>query len=101
MQFILVNGRSPSPAVFLHVVLASLSRTVMCEKIATRLSYCSIKCYVDHCIDTNARFSKITRGHHDPFNHFSPYNSSRDDENYETHRISPGCCGRQGLAHSR
>ena len=32
MQFILVNGRFPSPAVFLHVVLRALSRTVMCEK---------------------------------------------------------------------
>ena len=68
MQFILVNGRSPRPQSFCTLCCEPIQDGYVRE-IATRLSYCSIKCYVDHCIDTTRVF-EITRGHHDPFDHF-------------------------------
>ena len=68
MQFILVNGRSPRPQSFCTLCCEPIQDGYVRE-IATRLSYCSIKCYVDHCMTPRA-LSKITRGHHDPFNHF-------------------------------
>ena len=56
MQFILVNGRSPRPQSFCTCCEAIQDGYV--REIATRLSYCSIKCYVDHCIGHDARFRK-------------------------------------------
>ena len=51
MQFILVNGRSPRRQSFCALCCEPIGEDYLRE-IATRLSYCSHECYVDHC--TNA-----------------------------------------------
>ena len=51
MQFILVNGRSPR-AQPVCTLCSKLIGEDYLREIATRLSYCSHECYVDHC--TNA-----------------------------------------------
>jgi hypothetical protein len=60
MQFILVNGRSLARSLSARCA-ASPSRTVYVREIATRLSDCSIKFYVDHCIDTTRAFENHAR----------------------------------------
>jgi hypothetical protein len=60
MQFILVNGRSPRAQSFCTLCCEPIQNGYVRE-IATRLSYCSIKCHVDHCIDTT-RFRKSREG---------------------------------------
>lgn len=54
MQFILVNGRSPRPQSFCTLCCEPVQDGYVRE-VATRLSYCSIKCYVD-CIHTTRAF---------------------------------------------
>ncbi len=71
-SFILVNGRSPRPQSFC---------TFCCELIQ----------------DSYVRFRKSREGIMTRSTIFTIH-SSRDDENYEAHRISPGCRGRQGSA---
>jgi hypothetical protein len=51
MQFILVNGRSPRQQSFCTLCRAPIQDGYVRE-IATRLSYCSISCHVDHCMGT-------------------------------------------------
>jgi len=68
MQFILVNGRSPRPQSFCTLCCEAIQDGYVRE-IGTGLSYCSIKCYVDHCIDTTRAFENHAM-HHDPLNHF-------------------------------
>ena len=68
MQFILVNGRSPRPQSFCTLCCEPIQDGYVRE-IATRLSYCSIKCYVDHCLDTTRPFENHA-ARHDPFKHF-------------------------------
>jgi len=48
MKFVLVNGRSPKPQSFCALCCESIGESYLRE-IATRLSYCNHKCYVDHC----------------------------------------------------
>jgi hypothetical protein len=48
MRFILVNGRIPRPPSFCALCCEPLRERYLRE-IATRLSYCDHKCYVDHC----------------------------------------------------
>ena len=47
MKFILVNGRSPQPQSFCALCCDSIGESYLRE-IATRLSYCDHKCYIDH-----------------------------------------------------
>lgn len=48
MKFVLVNGRTPSPESFCAVCCGPIGERYLRE-IGTRLSYCSPKCYGDHC----------------------------------------------------
>jgi hypothetical protein len=60
MQFILVNGRSPRAQSFCTLCCEPIQDGYVRE-IATRLSYCSIKCHLDHCIDTTRAFENHAR----------------------------------------
>ena len=48
VRFILVNGRTPRPRSFCALCCEPIGDSYLRE-IATRLSYCDHKCYVDHC----------------------------------------------------
>jgi hypothetical protein len=48
MNFVLVNGRSPSPQSFCALCCEPIGWRYLRE-IATRLCYCDHKCYVGHC----------------------------------------------------
>jgi hypothetical protein len=60
MQFILVNGRFPRPQSFC-TLCCEPTQDGYVREIATRLSYCGIKCYVDHCIDATRAFENHAR----------------------------------------
>jgi hypothetical protein len=60
MQFILVNGRSPRPQSFCTLCCEPIQDGYVRE-IPTQLSYCSIKCYVDHRIDSARVFENHAR----------------------------------------
>jgi hypothetical protein len=47
MKFILVNGRTPSPASSCALCCEPIGEGYLRET-ATRLSYCDHRCYVDH-----------------------------------------------------
>ncbi len=47
MKFIVVNGRTPRPQSFCALCCEPIGESYLRE-IATRLSYCDHKCYVDH-----------------------------------------------------
>jgi hypothetical protein len=48
MKFVLVNGRIPRPQSFCALCCEPIGESYL-RDIATRLSYCEHKCYVDHC----------------------------------------------------
>jgi hypothetical protein len=50
MHFVLVNGRFPRPQSFCTFCCEQIQERYVRE-IATRLSYCSLECYIDHCMD--------------------------------------------------
>ena len=60
VKFILVNGRTPGPESFCSLCCEPIGDSYLRE-IATRLSYCCIKCHVDHCIDTTRAFENHAR----------------------------------------
>jgi len=47
MQFVVVNGRRPRPDSFCALCCEPIGDSYL-RDIATRLSYCDHKCYVDH-----------------------------------------------------
>ena len=47
MKFIVVNGRTPRPQSFCALCCEPIGESYLRE-IATQLSYCDHKCYVDH-----------------------------------------------------
>jgi hypothetical protein len=60
MQFVLVNGRSPRPQSFCTLCCEPIQQGYVRE-IATRLSYCGLNCYVDHCSDAARAFENHAR----------------------------------------
>ena len=60
MQFVLVNGRTPRPQSFCVLCREAIGEGYLRE-IATRLSYCDHKCYVDHCSIAEAAFRIYAR----------------------------------------
>ncbi len=59
-SFILVNGRSPRPQSFCTFCCEPIQDSYVRE-IVTRRPYCSVKCYVDHCMDTTRAFENHAR----------------------------------------
>jgi hypothetical protein len=47
MKFVLVNGRTPRPQSFCALCCETIGGSYLRE-IATRLSYCGHRCYLDH-----------------------------------------------------
>ncbi len=60
MQFVLVNGRSPRPQSFCTLCGEPIHEGYVRE-IATRLSYCGLRCYVEHCSDAARVFEDHAR----------------------------------------
>ena len=58
MQFVLVNGRLPGPQRFCTFCCEPMLDGYVRE-IATQLSYCGFKCYVDHCFDTATELEQV------------------------------------------
>jgi hypothetical protein len=58
MKFVLVNGRTPTPRSFCALCCEPIGERYLRE-IATRLSYCGPKCYIDHCEHAVRSPSKI------------------------------------------
>jgi hypothetical protein len=48
MKFVLVNGRTPRMQSVCALCCESIGESYL-RDIATQLSYCNHKCYVDHC----------------------------------------------------
>jgi hypothetical protein len=60
MQFVLVNGRSPRPQSFCTFCCEPIQEGYVRE-IATRLAYCGLKCYADHCLRAALVFENHAR----------------------------------------
>jgi hypothetical protein len=60
MQFVLVNGRFPRPQSFCTLCCEPIEEGYLRE-IATQLSYCGPKCYVDHCLSAALIFENHAR----------------------------------------
>jgi hypothetical protein len=66
MQFVLVNGRVPRPESSCVMCCEPIGESYLRE-IATRFSYCSLKCYATHCklgvpvISSHVKASDIRR----------------------------------------
>jgi hypothetical protein len=61
MKFVLVNGRTPTPKSFCAVCCEPIEGNYL-RDIATRLSYCDRKCYLDHGKLAAPRRSKSREG---------------------------------------
>jgi hypothetical protein len=61
MKFVLVNHRTPRPQSFCALCCEPIGRTYLRE-IATRLTYCDHKCYLDHGKLASQRHSKSPEG---------------------------------------
>jgi hypothetical protein len=52
MNFLVVNGRTPSPQSLCALCCELIGESYLRE-VATRLCYCDHQCYADHCDVTN------------------------------------------------